>query len=229
MGNANLVGHLRRLVVFDLDGTLVDSRRDLANAANALIEERGGRLLSEDAIGRMVGDGAAMLVQRALTAAELPFDEESVRRFLALYDERLLETTVPYPGIPEALDAIAPSATIAVLTNKPLAPSQRILDALGLSRHVVETLGGDGPFPKKPDPAALKHLVQSFGAAAADTVMVGDSRIDYETARGAGTAACLASYGFGLHGLDVAALDGNAKVVDGAAELPGAIAKLLGL
>ena len=103
------MGDLRRLIVFDLDGTLVDSRRDLADAANALIIERGGTPLPEEAIGRMVGDGAAMLVRRALSAAGLAPGDTSLPRFLELYDTRLLRTTRAYPGIPEALQAIRPS------------------------------------------------------------------------------------------------------------------------
>lgn len=223
------MGDLRRLVAFDLDGTLVDSRRDLASAANALIVERGGPALSEDAIGRMVGDGAAVLVKRALDAAGVPFDEWSVPRFLALYDERLLETTIVYPGIPEALDALAAHATFVVLTNKPLAPSLRILEALDLARFFATTIGGDSEFPRKPDPAALRYLMTTFGAEPTRTVMVGDSKNDYDTALQAGAPACLVSYGFGYHGMNGVTLDGASTVVDRPRDLPAAIARLLRL
>ena len=98
MGNSNVVGHVRRLIVFDLDGTLIDSRQDLVDSANALIEERGGAALPADAIARMVGEGAVTLVRRALAAANLPPNAADVERFLRLYDDRLLRTTRPYRG-----------------------------------------------------------------------------------------------------------------------------------
>ena len=227
MGNTDLVGDLRRLIVFDLDGTLVDSRRDLASAANALIRERGGEPLPEEAIGRMVGEGAAMLVRRALTAAGLPLDESSVPRFLELYDDRLLDTTVAYEGIPETLDTLAYEATIAVLTNKPLGPSLRILDGLGLARFIAKTIGGDSAFPRKPDPSSLAHLMSSFVVAPGSTVLVGDSQVDYETARAAGVAVCLARYGFGFHGVDTARLQGDEAIVDHASEIPAAVGRLI--
>ncbi len=221
------MGDLHRLIVFDLDGTLVDSRRDLASAANALIRERGGEPLPEDAIGRMVGDGAAMLVRRALTAAGLPHDASSLPRFLELYDDRLLDTTLAYEGIPRVLSLLASDATIAVLTNKPLAPSQRILDGLGLSGVIAQTIGGDSEFPRKPDPSSLRHLMEAFGASPRTTALVGDSWVDYETARGAGAAICLARYGFGYHGVDAARLDGAEAIVDRADEIPAAVRRLL--
>jgi phosphoglycolate phosphatase len=221
------VGDVRRLIVFDLDGTLVDSRRDLASAANALIRERGGEPLPEDAIARMVGDGAAMLVHRALTAAGVAVDSTGVSRFLELYDERLLDTTVVYGGIPEALAVLGVDGTLAVLTNKPLAPSLRILNALGLSGAIASTIGGDSPFPRKPDPSSLHHLMRAFGALPRTTVLVGDSWVDYETARGAGAAICLARYGFGYQGVDAARLRGDEAVVDRAEEIPGAVRRLL--
>ena len=221
------MGDLRRLIVFDLDGTLVDSRRDLADAANALILERGGQPLPEEAVGRMVGEGARVLVERALTAAGLTVDAVSLPRFLELYDERLLNTTVAYAGIPAVLEALAPQATLAVLTNKPLAPSLRILEALGLSRHIATTIGGDGPFPRKPDPASLQHLMKSLDASPRATAMVGDSWIDCETARQAGTAVCLARYGFGYHGVDPSKLHGDEGLVDDPAQLTPVLSRLL--
>jgi phosphoglycolate phosphatase len=223
------VGDLRRLIVFDLDGTLVDSRRDLADAANALIAERGGRMLPEEDIGRMVGEGAAVLVRRALAAAGLPPEADSVARFLELYDERLLQTTVPYPGIPQVLDTLRAQAAIAVLTNKPLAPSRRILDALGLSPAMSMVIGGDGEFPKKPDPASLRHLMNAAGATPEATVMVGDSRIDFETARHAGTRVCLARYGFGFEGFPLDELRGGEEIVSAADQIPNSVGRLFGV
>jgi len=233
MGDADLLGHVRAvtrqpLIVFDLDGTLVDSQRDLAAAANALIVERGGTPLSEASIARMVGEGAAVLVTRALTAAGLALDAGSVPRFLELYDERLLHTTVAYPGIEEAVRVLSSRGPIAVLTNKPLGPTRRLLDGLGLAPFVAEAIGGDAAFPRKPDPAGLRHLVDRFGASLDATVMVGDSRIDFETARAAGTCIVVARYGFGYQDfLDVLDLRGSVPGVDHASDLPGAVAAVL--
>lgn len=217
------MGDLRGLIVFDLDGTLIDSRRDLADAANALILERGGAPLSEDAVGRMVGDGAAMLVRRACTAAGIPLDDTSVPRFLELYDARLLQTTRPYSGIIEALQAVERHAVLAVLTNKPLGPTQKLLVALDLAPFFATVIGGDGPFPRKPDPQGLRHLMSHHGIPLRRTVLVGDSHIDAATARAAGTAFCVARWGFGADGPPFAADAG----MDAPADLPAVIASFL--
>lgn len=217
------MGDLRGLIVFDLDGTLIDSRRDLADAANALIAERGGLPLAEEAVGRMVGDGAAMLVRRALGAAGLSQNDSSLARFLQLYDERLLRTTGPYPGMLEALAALRPLGALAVLTNKPLRHSETLLGALDLAPFFAAVIGGDGPFPRKPDPGGLRHLMATHAAPPERTVLVGDSPIDGATARGAGTLFCLARYGFGAEGMTA---DADASV-DAPAGLPQALGRLL--
>lgn len=187
-----------RLVVFDLDGTLVDSRTDLANATNALLVELGGATLPDERVVEMVGEGAALLVRRALTAAGLDPDAPgALTRFLALYDERLLQHTRPYDGIPDALEWLSRRAPLAVLTNKPTAATRQILDGLGLARYFREAIGGDSPFGRKPDPAGLLHLARANSAEPDETLMVGDSTVDRDTARSAGTRICLARYGFG--------------------------------
>jgi len=224
VGNADIVGDLRGLIVFDLDGTLVDSRRDLADAANALIRERGGAPLSEDAIGRMVGDGAAMLVKRALTGAGLPQDDSSLPRFLELYDARLLQTTRAYPGMLNALETIRPLGVLAVLTNKPLRHTQQLLRELDLASFFATVIGGDGPFARKPEPDSLRHLMAEYGAPPRRTVLVGDSPIDAATARAAGARFCLAGYGFGAEGAAMGAAD---AAVSDPSELPEAVAQLL--
>ena len=126
-----------RLVVFDFDGTLVDSRRDLAESANQVLQEYGGTPHSEEAIGRMVGDGAATLVARAFAAAHLPQPSAALDRFLAVYNRRLLTFTRPYPGIPEVLEQLQSRVTVGVLTNKPLGPTRNILDGLDLARFLA--------------------------------------------------------------------------------------------
>ena len=157
-----------RLIVFDLDGTLVDSREDIADSANATLVSYGAPPLSEDAIGRMVGDGAPTLIARAFAAAASRAPADALDRFLSIYDARLLNHTRPYAGIPELLAELASRSTLAVLTNKPLAAARRILAGLDLSRHFEpdRVVGGDGPFPRKPDPRGLAHLMALAGAKA---------------------------------------------------------------
>ena len=187
-----------RLIVFDLDGTLVDSQRDLANSANALVLELGGRPLPDPDVVAMVGEGAAVLVRRVLTAAGLdPETKDALPRFLALYDERLVEHTLPYEGIAEVLEQLRPMAPLAVLTNKPQRVSDRLLAALDLSRHFTHVVGGDTTLGRKPDPAGLLRLCAGASTRPSEAVLVGDSPIDLETARRAGTQIVLTSYGFG--------------------------------
>ncbi|MBI3491414.1 MAG: HAD-IA family hydrolase [Acidobacteria bacterium] len=209
------------LIVFDLDGTLVDSRRDIADAANALLESCGGRPLAEERIGRMVGDGAATLVARAFAASGLEPPADALDRYLALYATRLLAHTRPYPGILDVLRSLASSATLGVLTNKPLAATRRILDGLDLARHFPadSVIGGDGPFARKPDPAGLRHLAGAAGVPLESTLLVGDSIIDLRTARAAPALMCLARYGFGFDGFSMDQLGPADRVIESPAQL----------
>ncbi len=186
------------LVVFDLDGTLVDSRRDLAESTNEMLAGYGAPTLAEDAVARMVGEGAKVLVARALAASGLdaPIDE-ALDRFRDIYDRRLLRHTRPYPGIPGVLAHARGLAALAVLTNKPERPSRVLLDALGLADAFAGVVGGDSPHARKPDPAGLLFLMAGAGATAAETLLIGDSPIDVETGRNAGVDVCGALYGFG--------------------------------
>jgi phosphoglycolate phosphatase len=211
------VGDIRRLTVFDLDGTLVDSRRDLADSANELIVELGGAPLTEEAVGRMVGEGAATLVRRALAAAGVQEVRSALSRFLEIYDTRLLNHTRAYDGIEDALRQARALGRVAVLTNKPRKPSERILKGLGLFELIDDLIGGDGPLPRKPDPAGLLKLMADAGATA--TLMVGDSAIDHETARRAGTRCCLVSFGFGYESFPADRLAGDESIARDAAEL----------
>jgi len=187
------------LVVFDLDGTLVDSSVDIANAANALIEELGGVPLAAAAIVDMVGEGAALLVRRALAAAAFdPDTPAALERFLALYDTGLLVHTRPYDGTIDALTWIGARLPMSVLTNKPARATGLMLDGLGLRHYFRDVVGGDTAFGRKPDPAGLLHLASAAGVPPEHTLMVGDSPIDLATARNAGTRVCLVRYGFGF-------------------------------
>jgi phosphoglycolate phosphatase len=209
-----------RLVVFDLDGTLVDSRQDLANSANQLVAERGGTPLSLEAVTAMVGEGAALLVRRALQAASLaPHDPDALPRFLAIYDERLLETTVLYPGVLEAVRAARLGARVAVLTNKPRHHSERLLAGLGVRDLFDEVVGGDNPHGRKPAPQALTELMSAIEAAGEDTLMVGDSLVDLETAQAAGARCCLVSFGFGYARIPTDRLPGSEWIVDSGSAL----------
>jgi phosphoglycolate phosphatase len=209
------------LIVFDLDGTLIDSRRDLADAANALIESCGGGPLSEEQIGGMVGDGAATLVARVFAASGVEPPADALERYLALYDERLLNHTRPYPGMAHVLSLLGRRAALAVLTNKPLAATRRILAGLDLARYFEEdaVIGGDGPFPRKPDPAGLCHLSARANVAGRSTLLVGDSVIDWRTGRAASTPVCLARYGFGFQGFPREELGPEDRWIDAPAEL----------
>src|SRR5471032_933152 len=153
----------------------------------------------------MVGDGAATLVARAFAASGIEAPPDALDRFLSLYNSRLLRHTRPYPGMPDVLDALGAGAALAVLTNKPLAATREILQGLDLARHfpAQAVLGGDGPFPRKPDPAGLRHLVAEAGVPAGATLLVGDSIVDWRTARAAATSVCMARYGFGFEGFPV--------------------------
>lgn len=212
------------LVAFDLDGTLIDSVGDLATAASRLTETLGGRPLARAEVVAMVGDGAAVLVRRALTAAGLdPETPDALRLFIAIYDQCLFDTTRVYDGVPDALDALDPLVPLAVVTNKPLAPARTLLDAFGLASRFIDVIGGDGPWPRKPDPAGLLSL--RVHARGGPLVLVGDSPVDAETAYRAGAAFVLAGYGFGADKFD--GPPGTSFVATTPADLPRLIAEAL--
>ena len=221
------MGHVHRLIAFDLDGTLVDSRRDLADSANQLVTELGGIPLPEDAIGRMVGEGAALLVRRALTAAgisDVPGGlPAALSRFLDVYDSRLLNHTRPYDGVADVVLVARRHANVAVLTNKPAGASERILKGLGLRGLFDDVVGGDGPLPRKPDPAALLALMERAGATASNTLLIGDSTIDHQTARRASSRCCLAAYGFGYATFHAEQLTGEEWIAADPEELVGIV------
>ena len=205
-----------RLIVFDLDGTLVDSRRDLADSVNALLADYARPPLSERLIGTMVGDGAQQLVERALAAAGVADPPpDALERFLDHYDRRLIVHTAPYDGIVDMLRALdARGISRAVLTNKPQQAAFRVLDGLGLRRWFDGgVVGAEAEYPRKPDPAGLIALARNAGAAIDRTMLVGDGAQDVETARSAGALVCVARYGFGFPTAEPI-LDGSELVID---------------
>lgn len=207
--------------MFDLDGTLIDSRRDLADSANEMLAAYGGVPLSDDRVASMVGCGAPTLVKRVLAAAGVnaPIDE-ALPRFLRAYDARLTRHTRPYDGIPDLLnDLHAHGIAMALLTNKPFEQSVRVLEAFGLAKYFPWIVAGDGPLPRKPAPDGMRFLMTQASTDAAATVLIGDSTIDLETARNAGVRICLARYGFGFADLPAGHLCGDEALVDTPADI----------
>ncbi len=201
-----------RLLVFDLDGTLVDSRLDLIHSVNATLRHLGRPELDGDVIASYVGDGAPALVRRALGDTD---DEKLLQTaldyFLGYYRLHKLDHTTVYKGIPEALAALAkpPIQTqrdgfhrqMAVLSNKPVNPSRDIVRALGLADFFVRIYGGNSFATKKPDPLGVRTILEETGVAAADALIIGDSSIDVLTGRNAGLWTCGVTYGFAPHSL----------------------------
>jgi phosphoglycolate phosphatase len=186
------------LFVFDLDGTLVDSAQDLADAGNAVLEIYGHPALPRQQVVAMVGDGARELVRRLIAVAglDVPLDE-ALAQFLECYDQRVLATTRPYDGVFATLEALAPVARLAVLTNKPEAATLRLLEGLELRHYFSDVIGGDSPYGRKPDPAGLFALLARADVANENALMVGDSMNDLLVAEAATVPMCLARYGFG--------------------------------
>lgn len=213
------------LAVFDLDGTLIDSRRDLADSANEMLAGYGAPSLAEDEIARMVGCGAATLVARVLKAARVDAPLESaLARFLAVYDGRLINHTRPYEGIPGLLAELGrrPIA-MALLTNKPLEQSVAILERFQLSKYFRFVVGGDGPWPRKPAPDGLRYLMEQASLPPGETMLIGDSSVDLHTSRNAGVRICLARYGFGFADVASGDLRGDEVLIDSPAEIAGVL------
>jgi phosphoglycolate phosphatase len=188
-----------RALIFDLDGTLIDSKLDLALAVNAALSEMGRGPLTHDTIFSYVGQGAPSLISRAL--GDGATDEECLRGlefFIKYYSLHKLDNTVLYPGVREFLDALA-GMPMAVLTNKPVGASRGILQGLGLTDYFRFVYGGNSFERKKPDPMGVESILREFGAAPSQVMFVGDSDVDVQTARNAGTWVCGVTYGFGSH------------------------------
>ena len=184
------------IIVFDLDGTLIDSARDLGEAASELVQGLGAAPLTVSQVVTMVGDGAPVLVRRALERSGLdPDTPGALERFLRIYDRRLKNHTVAYPGIREELARAVRRGPLAVLTNKPLGPAIGLLEALGLRGFFHRVIGGDGEYGRKPDPAGL-HALRAL-APGVPIVLFGDSPADAQTAVAAACPFVFARYGFG--------------------------------
>src|ERR1019366_8058031 len=212
-----------RLLVFDLDGTLIDSRLDLIHSVNAMLRHIERPELDGDVIASYVGDGAPTLVRLALGDTD---DEallrEAMEYFLVYYRQHNLDHTKVYEGIPEVLAGLANSPNgvestgvppngvqrqMAVLSNKPVNPSRQIVQALGLGDFFVCVYGGNSFTTKKPDPLGVRTIMQETGVAAEEALIIGDSAVDVLTGRNAGLWTCGVTYGFAPHSLEAIAPD----------------------
>jgi phosphoglycolate phosphatase len=186
------------LLIFDLDGTLIDSRLDLANAVNATRRHMGRDPLSNERVYGYVGNGAPVLIRRAMgdqaTDAEV---QEALEFFLEYYGQHVLDNTVLYPGVRESVDRLRDAGKrLAVLTNKPVRMSRAIVDGLGLAAHFFQIYGGNSFDFKKPNPIGVEKLLAESGIAREAALMVGDSSVDVQTARNARIQCCGVTYGF---------------------------------
>ncbi|MGB7283697.1 MAG: HAD-IA family hydrolase [Candidatus Acidiferrum sp.] len=190
---------LVRALIFDLDGTLIDSKQDLIRSVNAMLRELGRGELAEETISGYIGHGAPRLVARAL--GEDCAEEEQQRGlefFLRYYELHKLDTTRAYPEVAETLDKLR-HMPMAVLTNKPVRISVRILEAMGLSKYFRAIYGGNSFETKKPDPLGARTILKELAVAPSEALLVGDSEVDVQTARNAGMHAAAVNYGFGVH------------------------------
>jgi phosphoglycolate phosphatase len=199
MGSAKLSNV--RALIFDLDGTLIDSKRDLIQSVNAMLVEVGREKLPAETISGYIGHGAPVLVARALggNASEAEC-AKALQFFLGHYEEHKLDNTSAYPEVPETLAELARrQVPMAVLTNKPVRISVRILEAMGLANYFRAIYGGNSFETKKPDPLGANAILSELSIAPREAMVVGDSEVDIQTARNAGTLAAAVNYGFGVH------------------------------
>lgn len=217
-----------RTAIFDLDGTLVDSAPDIAAALNRAVAvplaARGLPPFALPEVAAMIGDGARVLVERALARRGLPFDPACLAAFVADEDLSQARLTRPYPGIADMLAALAEAGwRLAVCTNKPVLPARALLASLGLDGHFAAVGGGDSFAVRKPDPGHLLGTLREAGGVPGRAVMVGDHRNDVAAATGAGLPCVFAGWGYG----SVAMAAGAAAIAVGTEELPTLLDRLL--
>ena len=215
-------------VVFDLDGTLIDSAPDMRVALNRVLGRKGRRSLELAEMVAMIGDGAQQMVAHAFAATGAPAAEDDLpmltRNFLDFYEPLEARLTRPYPGVVETLDGLAAAGlSLGLCTNKPHAPALELLDALGLGRHFDAVIGMAPGRQRKPDPGTLLAVIEALGASPACSVMVGDSANDIGSARNGGVKSVAVAYGYAR---GPAAALGADTVIQRFADLPEALAAL---
>ncbi len=211
------------LLVFDLDGTLVDSVPDLTAALNRVLADRSLAPFSPQEVAPMVGDGAGMLLRRAFAARGVEADEAAVQAYLADYGRNFAVETRLYPGAAQALRQLQQDRwRFAVCTNKPEQPARRLLDTLGVGAFFAAIGGGDSFPTRKPDPAHLLATIAAACGAPEDSIMLGDHANDVRAARGAGIPCLFAGWGYGAPGM----ADGAAARVESFADLPAMAERL---
>ena len=190
-------------LIFDLDGTLVDTRDDLAAATNHMLRELGLPALSVEQVESFIGLGAFVLIERALGPQHADLVADGFTIFMDYYNAHLLDLTKPYPGIESLLATGNEHGKIlSVLTNKPEQPTRAILSGLGLAGYFQIIIGGDTLPKKKPDPEGIYVLQKETLCPLTDTLLIGDSDIDIRTGKAAGVATCGVTWGFGKAGFE---------------------------
>jgi phosphoglycolate phosphatase len=212
-----------RLIVFDLDGTLVDSLPDLTSALNRTLAAGGLAPFTEAQVAPMVGDGAGMLLRRACARRGITADDAMVAAYIADYTAHSAQETRAYPGIPEVLARLRGQGyRLAVCTNKPERPARAVLAAIGLAGFFDAVLGGDSCATRKPDPGHLLATIRAAGGVPQASLMVGDHRNDVLAAWGAGTKCIFAAWGYGTPDME-----GDAVTAPDAAAIPDLAGRLL--
>ncbi|HEY1855677.1 phosphoglycolate phosphatase [Acidocella sp.] len=208
-----------RAVVFDLDGTLIDSDPDIRAALNRVLAEEGLAPLTTAEVQSMIGDGAKALVERGFAARGHAAHEDHVAAFIADYEANAVVETVPYPGIVEALQVLSEAGhPLGVCTNKPVVAARNVLAALGLDKYFRAIVGGDSTAYRKPNPKHLAAVLQALGAAPERAVMVGDHANDIAAAAGLGVPSIFVSWGYGKAQ--------GSHTIDKALDLPGLVAQM---
>lgn len=195
---------MKKLILYDLDGTLVDTRRDIINSVRYALEKLNGPGLTDDEIKACVGTGLHSLIMQVFRTQDEKLAEKGSKLYREHYTKHMLDYSVLYPGAKEVLEYFKDRKQ-AVITNKPSPFSQQILEGLGIARYFIAILTGENGIPHKPDPGAIFHLMKKAGASKEEVLFVGDSLIDIETARNAGVEEVMIAQGFNTEATLIAA------------------------